>query len=96
MNRQNLFLFHLISTGGIQMMMCKVYFLGGESLPLFGEAAEYVYNKLKFETQIPNRLFIKTETKQDYVIFTEKVTYLEKSEISEEEASDLRRRFHRA
>ncbi|MBA4496263.1 hypothetical protein ACFO25_19830 [Paenactinomyces guangxiensis] len=61
------------------MINCKVYFVGGDCLNLTGEAAEFVYNKLKLEPHLSKRLYIPVENVKELLIFTDKVTYVEKT-----------------
>ncbi|SEN11377.1 hypothetical protein [Lihuaxuella thermophila] len=73
------------------MVTCKIHFIGGEQLNLVGETAEFVYNKLKLETHVPGRLFILMENKKELVIFTDKVTYVEKKVLPDEAVDELRK-----
>jgi hypothetical protein len=73
------------------VVTCKVYFIGGDQLNLFGETAEFVYNKLKLETHVPGRLFVLMENKKELVIFTDKVTYVEKNVLPDEAVEELRK-----
>lgn len=71
------------------MFTCKVTFIGGDCLDLTGDAALFVYNKMKYESQIPKKLAVLSEDRKELIIFTDKIAYVEKNDVAEHDVEPL-------